>query len=59
VRLIAATNRDLRAEFWLEDSAKICTIASATIQIRVPGLIETPWKTFALVQFFLKKLSRL
>jgi len=58
VRLIAATNRDLRAEVLAGRFREDLYYRLSTIQIRVPALVERLEDISLLVQFFLKKYNR-
>jgi two-component system response regulator HydG len=57
VRIIAATNRDLRAEVLAGRFREDLFYRLSSIEIRVPGLSERPEDIPILVQFFLKKYS--
>jgi two-component system, NtrC family, response regulator HydG len=57
VRLIAATNRDLRAEVLAGRFREDLFYRLSTIQIRVPGLAERLDDIPLLIQFFLKKYN--
>jgi DNA-binding NtrC family response regulator len=57
VRLIAATNRDLRAEVLAGRFREDLFYRLSTIEIRVPSLAERPEDIPILVQYFLKKYS--
>jgi two-component system response regulator HydG len=57
VRLIAATNRDLRAEVLSGRFREDLFYRLSSIEIRVPGLSERPEDIPILVQHFLKKYS--
>jgi DNA-binding NtrC family response regulator len=57
VRLIAATNRDLRAEVLAGRFREDLFYRLSTIQIRVPSLVERLEDIPLLVQFFLKKYN--
>jgi transcriptional regulator with PAS, ATPase and Fis domain len=58
VRLIAATNRDLRAEVLTGRFREDLFYRLSSIEIRVPGLNERPEDVPMLVQHFLKKYSQ-
>jgi DNA-binding NtrC family response regulator len=58
VRLIAATNRDLRAEVLAGKFREDLFYRISTIEIRVPGLAERAEDIPLLVQHFLKKYSQ-
>jgi transcriptional regulator with PAS, ATPase and Fis domain len=58
VRLIAATNRDLRAEVLAGRFREDLYYRLSTIQIRVPSLVERLEDIPLLLQFFLKKYNR-
>jgi len=58
IRLIAATNRDLRAEVLGGRFREDLFYRLSTIEIRVPGLTERPADIPILVQHFLKKYSQ-
>ncbi|MBZ5500964.1 MAG: sigma-54 dependent transcriptional regulator [Acidobacteriia bacterium] len=58
VRLIAATNRDLRAEVLTGRFREDLFYRLSSIEIRVPGLSERPEDIPMLVQHFLKKYSQ-
>jgi len=58
VRLIAATNRDLRAEVLAGKFREDLFYRLSSIEIRVPGLTERPEDIPVLVQHFLKKYSQ-
>ena len=55
VRLIAATNRDLRAEVLAGRFREDLFYRLSSVEIRVPGLTERPEDIPVLVQYFLKK----
>jgi len=57
VRIIAATNRDLRAEVLAGRFREDLFYRFSSIEIRVPGLSERPEDIPLLVQSFLKKYS--
>ena len=57
VRLIAATNRNLRAEVLAGRSREDLFYRLSTIQIRIPSLTERLEDIPLLVQFFLKKYN--
>jgi len=57
VRLIAATNRDLRAEVLAGHFREDLFYRLSSIEIRVPGLTERPEDVPILVQHFLKQYS--
>lgn len=57
VRLIAATNRDLRAEVLAERFREDLFYRLSSIQIRIPSLSERLEDIPLLVQFFLKKYN--
>ena len=57
VRLIAATNRDLRAEVLAGRFREDLFYRLSSIQIRIPSLIERLEDIPLLVQFFLKKYN--
>ena len=57
VRLIAATNRDLRAEVAAGRFREDLFYRLSSIEIRVPGLMERPEDIPILIQHFLKKYS--
>ncbi|MGO9642135.1 MAG: sigma-54-dependent transcriptional regulator [Candidatus Acidiferrales bacterium] len=57
VRLIAATNRDLRAEVLAGRFREDLYYRLSTIQIRIPSLAERLEDVPLLVQFFLKKYN--
>jgi len=58
VRIIAATNRDLRAEVLAGRFREDLFYRLSSIEIRVPGLGERPEDVPMLVQHFLKKYSQ-
>ncbi len=58
VRLIAATNRDLRAEVLAGRFREDLYYRLSTIQIRVPGLAERLEDIPILMQYFLKKYNQ-
>ena len=58
VRLIAATNRDLRAEVLAGRFREDLFYRLSTIEIRVPGLSERAEDIPILIQHFLKKYSQ-
>jgi len=57
IRLIAATNRDLRAEVLAGRFREDLFYRLSSIEIRVPGLTERPEDIPILIQHFLKKYS--
>jgi len=57
VRLIAATNRDLRAEVLTGRFREDLFYRLSSIQIRIPSLAERLEDTPLLIQFFLKKYN--
>lgn len=59
VRLIAATNRDLRAEVATGKFREDLFYRLSSIEIRVPGLSERPEDIPILVQHFLKKYGQM
>jgi DNA-binding NtrC family response regulator len=58
VRLIAATNRDLRAEVLTGRFREDLFYRLSSIEIRVPGLTERPEDIPILIQHFVKKYSQ-
>jgi transcriptional regulator with PAS, ATPase and Fis domain len=58
VRLIAATNRDLRAEVLAGRFREDLYFRLNTIEIRVPGLSDRPEDIPVLIQHFLKKYNQ-
>ncbi|MFZ1205366.1 MAG: sigma-54 dependent transcriptional regulator [Candidatus Acidiferrales bacterium] len=58
VRLIAATNRDLRAEVLAGRFREDLFYRLSSIEIRVPGLADRPEDIPILLQHFLKKYSQ-
>ena len=58
VRLIAATNRDLRAEVLAGRFREDLFYRLSSIEIRVPGLTQRPEDIPVLLQHFLKKYSQ-
>ncbi|HKS65954.1 MAG TPA: sigma-54 dependent transcriptional regulator [Candidatus Acidoferrales bacterium] len=59
VRLIAATNRDLRAEVEANRFREDLFYRLSSIEIRVPGLSDRPEDVPVLVQHFLKKYAQM
>jgi DNA-binding NtrC family response regulator len=59
VRIIAATNRDLRAEVEANRFREDLFYRLSSIEIRVPGLSERPEDVPVLVQHFLKKYGQM
>jgi DNA-binding NtrC family response regulator len=57
VRLIAATNRDLRTEVLAGRFREDLFYRLSTMELRVPSLAQRPEDIPALVQYFLKKYS--
>jgi transcriptional regulator with PAS, ATPase and Fis domain len=57
VRLIAATNRDLRAEVLTSHFREDLFYRLSSVEIRVPGLTDRPEDISILIQHFLKKYS--
>jgi transcriptional regulator with PAS, ATPase and Fis domain len=57
VRVVAATNRDLRAEVLAGRFREDLFYRLNTVELRVPGLAERPEDIPILIQFFLKKYS--
>jgi DNA-binding NtrC family response regulator len=58
IRLIAATNRDLRAEVLAGRFREDLFYRLSSIEIRVPGLTQRPEDIPVLLQHFLKKYSQ-
>jgi DNA-binding NtrC family response regulator len=58
VRLVAATNRDLRAEVMAGRFREDLFYRLSTLEIRVPSLVERIEDVPLLVQFFLKKYNQ-
>lgn len=58
VRLVAATNRDLRAEVIAGRFREDLFYRLSTIQVRVPSLVERLEDIPLLIQFFLKKYNK-
>jgi DNA-binding NtrC family response regulator len=58
VRLVAATNRDLRAEVLAGRFREDLFYRLSTIQVRVPSLVERLEDIPLLIQFFLKKYNQ-
>ena len=58
VRIVAATNRDLRAEVLAGRFREDLFYRLSSIEIRVPGLTERPEDIPVLVQHFLKKYGQ-
>ena len=59
VRIIAATNRDLRAEVLAGRFREDLFYRLCSIELRVPGLNERPEDLPVLIQHFLKKYGRM